>query len=222
MVKHDPIWKFSRTWLPWGYTAHYEQRVALESPLELTALAAPLVSNVVAPLLASPTVTDVRGRTATQPLLPLNESPAVRGEELCSLGGVVIESGSIENRSLDQPFSIRVYTHFQEFVEPHHIRHSITLERDGALPSELPLALVPVAMPIQLTALRFGIECFQSRRFTGLLGFAPTAWLTLSVEASATELIVALSAEGMRQRALASSDLPPYAWQALDALGVEL
>lgn len=194
----------------------------MESPLELSPLSASLVSTVIAPLLTGSTLTDVRGRTSTEPLLPSHEGPSVHGEELFMLGGVIVESGSVENRSLDEPFSLRVYTHFHEFVEPHHIRHSVTVERDGALPAELPLALIPEAFPIQLTTLRFGIECFRSKRFTGLLGFAPTVWLTLSIESSPTELIVVITAEGLRQRALTPSDVPPHAWGALNALGVEI
>ena len=206
MIRQPSKIAATRTFVPWGHSLRFELHAELESAAELTTLADTVMSAVVTPHLATPTITDVRGRTDTELLLP--SELTLRGEELFAIAGTVVASGAINRREHDERFVTRVVTRFQDFAEPHHILHTTHTEREGTLPAELSIERIARAVPIELSYLRCGLECFRSRRFTGLLGFAPTVWATASLECSLCELSIRVEMEGQKDTAWHPERLP--------------
>ena len=127
-----------------------------------------------------------------------------RGEELLVISGTVAaetdESDDGENTTRTEPFEIRITTEFLEFEGTHHIIHACAEKRTGELPGYIPSKDAARVAPATITFFRLGLELFESRYLTAMLGFAPAATQSLFVESDGTNAFLKIAAESVKKK----------------------
>lgn len=191
-----------RQLLPPGYAAEYRLRCPLPRH-RMAVLADLLLTTVVPPAaLRGEALVDCKGRDAQPPAAEVPERWRPRGEELFFAAGK-LTVGSGEAARLEE-FAAAVHSSFLAFEGAHHIRHATETIRSRELPSFVPLPALGRVFPLELTALRAGLELFESRRFSVSLGFTPIVTQSLWIECYDNTLYLTITAEGLRPR----SELP--------------
>ncbi|RIL12642.1 MAG: hypothetical protein DCC75_00025 [Proteobacteria bacterium] len=98
------------------------------------------------------------------------------------------------------PFEVRVNTRFKEFVGAKHISHSLQVERKGALPHDIPIRELGWVFPVRIKNFRLGVDFFASPFLSNWLGFTPTVFQTLLIEADESAVNLKIISEGMKSR----------------------
>jgi len=191
-----------RQLLPPGYTAEYRMQFALQAaraPMLADRLLSDLIPRVA---LLEEDLRDLQGHDPEAPSAPIAPAWQPRGEELFfAAGKVTIDSiRSDSPRPPAEEFTVAVHTSFLAFEGNHHIKHGAKESRARSLPAYVPLRALGRVFPLQLTALRTGLEIFESRRFLASLGFSPVVTQTLRIEWYDGTAYLRVTAEGLKER----------------------
>ena len=188
-----------RQLLPPGYAIEYKAKTPV-SPRAVP----PLVDGVLHALVPPEAWRDgvlenLKGRDAYAPSAPVPNRWLPRSDELLFAAGNILADQDDGRTVREDPFQIRIATAFASFQGSHDITHSTRFSAQGALPGFVNPASIGRIFPLEVTALRFGLELFESRRFLASLGFAPIVTQTLSLELYTGMLYLTITAEGLRQ-----------------------
>lgn len=207
--------EIKRSFLPFGFSANYRYEITPPAYF-ISALTDKLLSRLVLPLKDNKgTLTDLKGRESssalTYELLPAIEPLA---DELLLIQGKVflpLSEKAREYEGLEENlFSLALTTSFLEFSGAHHIINSLRERREGSLPDFVNLQSVARIFPVQIDYVRVGLETFQSRLISAMLGFAPSVEQSITLEYNEKRMIIKILAEGLRKR-----DELPFSHNAL-------
>ncbi|MFM1847425.1 MAG: hypothetical protein RL417_899 [Pseudomonadota bacterium] len=195
---------FSRTLIPWGFTARIE--LLIPTPRGgLGDLYTEIVRELLPPgALIGETITDRKGRAASVVLDQATPASALpRGEEILFVAGRTPtpdeELPEITPENLSEPFDLSIVSSFEQFVGDHHIAHRTTVERRGAFAEILDIPAIGRLWPLVIDRLRFGIEYFRSHR-SGIFGYTPTVERTLLIDADGADIRVVFEHERLTAR----------------------
>ncbi len=149
--------------------------------------------------LAAEPIRNLKGRDAQPAAEDLPAPWRPRGEELFFAAGKLFLPSTAAER-LSDDFEVRVLTTFLDFQGSHHIRHSVHMERSPALPPFFRIERLGRAFPLEIQAVRVGLELFESRRYAASFGFSPTVTQTLQLECYGDLLKITVTAESLRRR----------------------
>lgn len=94
-------------------------------------------------------------------------------------------------------FNLALHSDFVEFKGDHHIVHVARLVRSASLPAETTPGGIFELPALKVSAVRFGIDLYDSNFFT-MLGFAPVVLSTALLEATTESLALRIEAERVR------------------------
>jgi hypothetical protein len=176
-----------------GYRARYEALFALQ-PGNLSRLADVLLAQLLSPqYLASPQLTNVKGRDARQIEHPAFFSRPPESDEMLYLAGTYPDvSGHLQH------FASSVVTNFLDFPTNADIRYQVLTIPDPKLPPWLTNADIPFAIPLELKELRIGLQFFKPRIVCSLFGLTPVVDETLLIEANQEMAWVLLEGENLK------------------------
>jgi len=183
---------------PYGHTSTY----TLEAELPKDAgsiLAHQIITNLIPEeVLRGNELQDLRGRDPNLPLI--NQTSTIRDYELLFITGIIIPGENGAEEEEPENFTLQITTPFNHSAGIHHIIHKVEIVRAGALPEDIPLKLLTKALSIEIDYLRFGLELYESRLVSGLLGFSPIITQRLLIEFYQGVLHLKIIAEALKKK----------------------
>ena len=185
-----------------GFTSEYEMSCQLE-PYSVSVLTDMIVNELLPEeSLREELLTDLKGRDAQLPAeenIPPDWLPI--GEEIFFAAGKIFpEDDPVGQKALADDFVVRLSSSFSSFQGEHHIVHSTQLFRSSVLPPFVRMNQLGRAFPMQISAVRMGLEMFESRRTLVSAGFSPVATQTLLLECYGDRAFLKITAEGLKEK----------------------
>lgn len=166
------------------FSSRYRAEYSVEIPLAPTFVsrAYDLLGRHLAELILDPgSLKNMKGRDSTQQLLQLNPTP--EANEILMVKGKIFEADESEERVERSPFRCSITSQYER-SRAGDIFHSNERKRDGNLPDYVKIAEAGRIFPAEVNCFRLGLQKYNSRIFSSLIGLAPVITGSLLIDCS--------------------------------------
>jgi hypothetical protein len=190
-----------RCFLPPGYRIEFRASIEMQS-VYLPELVDAGFRELLGPLvLDQEPIVNLKGRDQRNVIdLNMPATIAPSSDEFCFVGGSICRS---PRDPKGHDFSVALNSKFIANEESHHMLHVCEIER-RVLPDWVDVKRIGRLPGLCIKVFRLGIDVFDSRYLSSLIGLVPTVSQTLLVEATPAKCEISVIAEGLKSK----SDTP--------------